>query len=159
MEPAEGDEMNPSPRRRRTARSRARPAWTDCLVGGAVITVVSCSASSPGKVSRGRPLAEARTAAFTLLAFCEWANVLNVRSETRSILSMPIWKNRWLLAGLGASVGLQAAVLYWPPLMRLFRTVHLPAGEIGRLALLGCIVVLAEEARKAIVRHRTPASG
>jgi magnesium-transporting ATPase (P-type) len=130
-----------------------RIAWL-----GAVITVVSLGFFT-WEVSRGRPLAEARTAAFTLLAFCEWANVLNVRSETRSILSMPLWKNRWLLAGLGASVGLQAAVLYWPPLMRLFRTVHLPAGEIGRLALLGCIVVLAEEVRKAILRRRRRAAG
>ncbi len=157
MEPAEGDEMTLPP----TAPDA--PLLGRALLGriawlGAVITVVSLGFFT-WEVSRGRPLAEARTAAFALLAFCEWANVLNVRSESRSIVSMPIWKNRWLLAGLGASVGLQAAVLYWPPLMRLFRTVHLPAGEIARLALLGCIVVLAEEARKAIVRHRTPASG
>jgi len=157
MEPAEGDEMTLPP----TAPDA--PLLGRALLGriawlGAVITVVSLGFFT-WEVSRGRPLAEARTAAFTLLAFCEWANVLNVRSETRSILSMPIWKNRWLLGGLAASVALQAAVLYWPPLMRLFRTVHLPAGEIGRLALLGCIVVLAEEVRKAIVRHRTPASG
>ena len=79
----------------------ARIGWL-----GLVITAVTLGYFA-WEVSRGRPLPEARTAAFTLLAFCEWANVLNVRSETRSVLSSPVWKNRWLLGGLAASVALQ----------------------------------------------------
>jgi hypothetical protein len=51
-------------------------------------------------------------------------------------------------------VALQAAVLHWPPLMRLFHTVHLPASEIALLALLGTVVIWSEEARKALVRWR-----
>ena len=152
MEPAEGDEMSHPP------NAPGAPLLGRALLArigwlGLVITVITLGYFA-WEVSRGRPLPEARTAAFTLLAFCEWANVLNVRSETRSILSTPVWKNRWLLGGLAASVALQAAVLYWPPLMRLFRTVQLPAREIALLALLGCGVVVAEEARKAMVRFR-----
>jgi magnesium-transporting ATPase (P-type) len=155
MEPAEGDEMARPP----TAPDApllgrallARIGWL-----GAVITGITLGYFA-WEVSRGRPLPEARTAAFTLLAFCEWANVLNIRSETRSVISTPIWKNRWLLGGLAASIALQAAVLTWPPLMRLFRTVHLPASEIALLALLGSVVVVAEEARKAVARRRSRA--
>jgi magnesium-transporting ATPase (P-type) len=148
MEPAEGDEMERPP---------VRP--TDPLVGGVLVARLAwlgivISALTLGTfawdLARGTPLPQARTAAFTLLALCEWANVMNVRSETRSAFSRAPWRNPWLLAGILASVALQAAVLYWPPLMRLFYTVHLPAAELVRLALLASVVLWAEEARKAV---------
>jgi magnesium-transporting ATPase (P-type) len=150
MEPPEGDEMArpPTPP---TAPLLGRALLGRILWLGAVITAITLGYFS-WQVAGGRPLAETRTAAFTLLAFCEWANVLNVRSETRSVLSTPIWRNPWLLGGIAASVALQAAVLHWPPLMRLFHTVHLPASEIALLALLGTVVIWSEEARKALVR-------
>ncbi len=155
MEPAEGDEMaRPPTAPDAPLLGRAlleRIGWLGLVITGITLGYFAW------EISRGRPLPEARTAAFTLLAFCEWANVLNIRSETRSILSSPIWRNPWLLGGLLLSIALQAAVLYWPPLMRLFRTVHLQASEIALLALLGSVVVVAEEARKAFVRRRAGA--
>ena len=153
MEPPEGDEMARPP------TPPAAPLLGRALAGrilwlGAVITMISLGYFA-WEIAQGRPLAQARTAAFTLLAFCEWGNVLNIRSETRSVFSSPVWRNRWLMGGLLLSIGLQAAVLFWPPLMRLFHTVHLPASELALLALLGSIVVWAEEARKVVVRWRT----
>lgn len=41
-----------------------------------------------------------QTETFTLLAICEWFNVLNCRSETKSALSLGLLRNPWLLGGL-----------------------------------------------------------
>jgi Ca2+-transporting ATPase len=147
MEPAEGDEMRGPP---------VDPAAP--LVGGALLARILwmglvISAVTLGTfawdLARGTPLPRARTAAFTLLALCEWANVLNVRSERGSAFSRAPWSNPWLLAGLAASVTLQAAVLTWPPLMRAFHTVPLAPAELLRLVGLAAVVLAAEEGRKA----------
>jgi Ca2+-transporting ATPase len=61
-----------------------------------------------------------RTEAFTLLAICEWYNVLNCRSETASGLSASVLKNRWLVGGLLIGNLLQVAVVSWAPLNDIF---------------------------------------
>ena len=152
MEPAEGDEMSRPP------NAPSAPLLGRALLArigwlGLVITAVTLGYFA-WEVSRGRPLPEARTAAFTLLAFCEWANVLNVRSETRSVLSSPVWKNRWLLGGLAASVALPGRSSTGRPSCGSSAPCTCRRADRKLLALLGCTVVLAEEARKAIVRRR-----
>jgi Ca2+-transporting ATPase len=152
MEPPEGDEMARPPIRP-GAPLLGRGELGRLLWLGAVITAVTLGYFA-WAVGRGTPLPQVRTATFTLLAFCEWANVVNVRSATRSVFATSPWTNPWLLAGLGVSVGLQIAVLSWPPLMRLFHTVPLHPADVAILALLGSLVVWAEEARKLAVRAR-----
>jgi Ca2+-transporting ATPase len=157
MEPAEGDEMRRPPVRPSDpllgGALLARLAWMGLAISGLTLGTFAWD------LARGTPLPQARTAAFTLLALCEWANVMNVRSEQRSAFSRAPWRNPWLLAGILASVALQAAVLYWPPLMRTFHTVSLPPAELIRLAAIASAVLWAEEARKALagwLRGRRP---
>jgi Ca2+-transporting ATPase len=148
MEPAEGDEMQHPPVRPSDpligGALLARLVWMGLLISGVTL------ATFAWELARGTPLPEARTAAFTLLALCEWANVVNVRSERRSAFSRAPWRNPWLLAGVLASVALQAAVLYWPPLARMFHAVPLPAADLAFLALVASSVLWAEEARKGV---------
>ena len=59
-----------------------------------------------------------------------------------------------MLGGLGLSVLLQAAVLYWAPLASLFHAVPLDAPTLLALVLLASCVVWVEELRKAVVRRR-----
>jgi Ca2+-transporting ATPase len=53
-----------------------------------------------------------RTETFTVLAVCQWFNVLNCQSATRSVLQLGIFRNHWLLGGLALSIVLQGTVLY-----------------------------------------------
>jgi Ca2+-transporting ATPase len=110
------------------------------------------------RLGQGAPLAYAQTGTFTLLAVCEWFNVLNCRSRTRSALRHGLLRNPWLLAGLAVSVLLQGAVLYLPPLGRIFRTVPLPAWELLAIAAVGSLVLWAEEIRKLLARRRVRAA-
>ena len=67
-----------------------------------------------------------RTETFTVLAMCQWFNVLNCESATRSALRGDVLRNRWLLGGLLLSLALQVLVIYAPPMNALFHTVPLP---------------------------------
>jgi Ca2+-transporting ATPase len=100
------------------------------------------------------PAARVQTETFTLLAVCEWFNVLNCRSERKSAFSLGLFKNRWLLGGLVVGNLLQVAVVFWGPLNKVFRTVPFGMTEVIALGAVGSLVLWAEEARKRILRLR-----
>jgi len=101
---------------------------------------------------QGVPEAVLRTETFTVLAMCQWFNVLNCQSASASALGARILRNRWLLGGLSLSMLLQALVLYAPPMNALFHTVPLPLASLLPLLVLASAVLWAEEARKLWVR-------
>jgi Ca2+-transporting ATPase len=88
----------------------------------------------------------------TLLAMCQWFNVLNCQSRNQSALGPGLLRNRWLLAGLAASMILQLAVIYLPAMNALFHTVALSAPVVLLLAGLASAVLAAEELRKFLAR-------
>jgi magnesium-transporting ATPase (P-type) len=152
MEPAEGDEM----RRKPVPRD-------DALVDSAMLRRVALMALTAVTVTfgwfawrmgTGVEIAQARTETFTLLAMCQWFNVLNCQSATSSALRLGLLRNPWLLAGLSASVLLQLAVLFVPAMNTLFHTVPLPASVLLALAALASSVLWAEELRKLAGRAR-----
>jgi len=152
LEPAEGDEM------RRPPIPRDQPILTGPMFRRMALMSAAIVASTLGVfavlVAEGVPVLRARTVAFTLLAVCEWFNVLNCRSDTRSALRLDLRRNRWLAAGLLLSVALQAAVIYLEPLRRAFHTVPLSAVEVLVILGAGSLVLWVEEIRKAWARHR-----
>ncbi len=152
MEPRGGDELSRPPRAPE-APLVGRGDVIRMLVMAATIVVVTLGYFL-ALLDRGLPLAEARTGAFTLLAVCEWFNVLNCRHERRSSLRFDLLQNRWLVGGLAASNLLQAAVLYLAPLAAYFGTVPLGVRELVEVGVLGSAVLWVEEARKAFARRR-----
>jgi Ca2+-transporting ATPase len=93
-----------------------------------------------------------RSETFTLLAFCQWFNVLNCRSATQSIFGSHLFKNRWLWGGLLISIFLQMIVIYWPPLSKFFHTLPIEGKTIYHLLLLSSLVLWVEEGRKLFLR-------
>ncbi len=156
MDPADGDEMTRPPLPR-----------DDQLVDGAMLArllvlVPTTAAVVFGwylwRLGQGGGLDLVRTETFTLMAMCQWFNVLNCQSSTRSVLSFGVLRNRWLLGGVLLSVALHGLVLYWTPLAGLFHTVPLDGPTLARLSLLGGVVLVVEEARKLVARGRAPAA-
>ncbi|HEY6106335.1 MAG TPA: HAD-IC family P-type ATPase, partial [Anaeromyxobacteraceae bacterium] len=152
MEPREGDEMRRPPVRR-DEPILGGPLLRRMLMMSAVITAVTLGFFA-AQVAAGAPLDRARTATLTLLAVCEWFNLLSCRSETRSALRWGLAGNPWLFGGVAASLGLQALVIWWPPLGRLFHTVPLSPAEVGVVVAAGSSVLWVEEIRKALARRR-----
>jgi Ca2+-transporting ATPase len=152
MEPPEGDEM------RRRPISLGEPLLTRALLTRIGFMVSAIVISTLGwfiaRISTGVPEAQVRTETFTLLAICEWFNVLNCRSERNSAITVGVLKNPWLLGGLVIGNLLQVAVIFWSPLGRVFHTVPFGLKEVVALGVVGSLVLWVEELRKLIVRLR-----
>jgi len=152
MEPAEGDEMARPP------TAPAEPLLDRLVVTRvAVMTPAIVIATLGWFLARGAmgvPEAQVRTETFTLLAVCEWFNVLNCRSERRSAFSLGLLRNRWLLGGLLLGNALQAAVVFWAPLGRIFYTVPISLPAVLGLGAVGSLVLWVEELRKLVARRR-----
>jgi magnesium-transporting ATPase (P-type) len=155
MEPAEGDEMTAPPVR------RADRLISAGMMGRIVWMTAAISASTIGwfayRLSGGVPFPVAQTEAFTVLAVCEWFNVLNCRSASQSAFRHGLLRNRWLLGGLVLANLLQIAVVFARPLGRLFHTVPIDLGQVIMIGLVASPVLWIEELRKAIARRRQSA--
>ena len=152
MDPPGGDEMRRQPvARDERLVDRTMLARVLLMAGAAVAATFGWFA---WRIGQGVALDIVRTETFTVLAMCQWFNVLNCQSASRSALRLGVLKNPWLLGGLSLSVLLQALVLYAPPMNTLFHTVALPAASLLPLLAVASIVLWAEELRKAVRRWR-----
>ncbi len=152
MDPPDGDEMRRAPVPRNDRLLSGEMLWRVALM-----TPVIALATFGWFVWRqagGMPYEMVRTETFTVLAVCQWFNVLNCQSATRSALQFGILRNPWLLGGLSLSIVLQGAVLYWPPLNELFHTVPIPLSDLLPIVVVASLVLWTEEARKLFVRLR-----
>ncbi len=152
MEPAEGDEMQQPPIRP-SVQLLGDGLLQRMFLMSATISLVTFGYFAIG-LRLGLPFDRVRTGTFTLLAVCEWFNLLNCRSERRSVFANPLHRNPWLLGGLAISVLLQLAVIYWEPLGRAFRTVPLPPVDLAVVVAAGSVVLWTEEVRKRVVAVR-----
>jgi Ca2+-transporting ATPase len=152
MDPAEGDEMT-----RRPIASR-EPLLTRALVKRAAFMISAMAASTLGwfalRSATGVPEVLVRTETFTVLAICQWFNVLNCRSEWRSGLSFSLFRNPWVVGGLLAGNVLHVLVVFWQPLGAVFHTVPIAGEQVLQLALVGSLVLWVEELRKLVIRRR-----
>ncbi len=155
MEPAEGDEMR---RRPLSAREPLLPRDALFRLLGMTLAIAATTLGwFAARSAAGVPEAQLRTETFTLLAVCEWFNVLNCRSALRSALSLEIFRNRWLVAGIALANALQLAVVFWRPLGEFFYTVPLDLALCAELGVAGSAVLWLEEARKLWARRRLSA--
>jgi magnesium-transporting ATPase (P-type) len=119
----------------------------------AAVTVAACFGWFAWRLGGGADVTVVRTETFTLLAMCQWFNVLNCQSVTRTSLGPALLRNQWLLGGLALSVALQLSVLYVPVMNATLHTVPLPGPTLLLLAGLASSVLWAEELRKLFARR------
>ncbi|WP_332877416.1 cation-translocating P-type ATPase [Massilia sp. S19_KUP03_FR1] len=152
MDPADGDEMHRPPVARNDPLIDRAMLWRIAVMMPAAVAVTF--SWFLWRHTSGIPFDLVRTETFTVLVLCQWFNVINCESATRSALRFGILRNPWLAAGLVLSLALHAAVLYWPPLGRLFHTVPIPAADLLTLLAVASCVLWAEELRKCWARAR-----
>lgn len=152
MEPPEADGM------KRPPVPADEPLVNAALLGRMALLVPASVAVTFGfyhwRLGSGLPFALVQSETFTVLAVCQWFNVLNCRSARASVFGRGVLRNLWLVAGLLLANALQLAVIYTEPLNRLFHTVPIPPGDALLIGLVASLVLWAEEARKAWVRRR-----
>ncbi|HEX6939387.1 MAG TPA: cation-translocating P-type ATPase [Longimicrobiales bacterium] len=168
MSPADPAQMRRPPRPPREPVIH-RPMWI--LIGTVGVVIMSgmllvLDAYLPGGLFRfmgpgGDPGAEiryARTAAFTTLLMFELFDVFNCLSQTESILHSRVHRHPWLLGAVALSLGLQVAVVYWPPLQPAFDTVPLaPVDWLFATGVAASVIVAVEVLKRTPLVRSGPA--
>jgi Ca2+-transporting ATPase len=90
-----------------------------------------------------------QTMVFTAITVAQMGHVLVIRSETVPLWRLGLRSNLAVSAAVGLTLALQLAVIYLPPLQRLFHTQPLSAAELALSCSAALIVMLAVEAEKA----------
>lgn len=98
-------------------------------------------------------IALARTLTLVTLAMFQWFNAFNCRSENKSIFTIGIFSNFWLIMASITVFLLQLLVLYTPFMQKIFRTVPLSLHHWGYAVGVSCSVLIMEEIRKCIARR------
>jgi len=107
-----------------------------------IFTLIIFNAYLPSGIEK------ARTGAFTVMAFTQLFNVLNMRSLKRSIFKIGLFSNKFIVASLIASVFLLAMVLYVPFFQGVFQFVHLGLLEILTIIIFSSSVLWLGELYK-----------
>jgi P-type Ca2+ transporter type 2C len=94
-----------------------------------------------------------QTMLFTVLALSQLGHVLAIRSERESLIRQGLWSNAALFVVVLATVGLQLATIYAPPLNAIFKTQPLSTPELIFCLLLSAVVFVAVELEKWLVRR------
>jgi magnesium-transporting ATPase (P-type) len=150
MDPPDGEEMKRTPVLRNDRLLDGEMLWRVAFL--VPMAVAATFGWFVWRQAEAIPYEMVRTETFTVLAVCQWFNVLNCQSATRSALQFGIFRNHWLLGGLALSIVLQGAVLYWQPLNELFHTVPIPTADLLPIVAVASLVLWTEELRKLLVR-------
>jgi P-type Ca2+ transporter type 2C len=115
-------------------------------------------------VESGTPVVHARNELLLLMVLMQNVDAFNARSETRSVLTIPLSDNPLLAAGVAAALLLHVAAMYLSPLQRLLGIAPLTATEwiVMPLVALTLLAVMelhkwrwAARTRSAVVRAGT----
>lgn len=155
MEPPEGDEL------RRPPGKLDEPLITPSLFRRMMLLAPTMALSTLGyfvwQLSTGAPFREVQTETFTVLAVCQWFNVLNCRSSWQSVFQQNPLKNPWLVGGLLVGNVMHMGVIFIPVLNDIFHTTPIPWDKVLLIGLVASPVLWVEELRKFFLRRRNNA--
>jgi Ca2+-transporting ATPase len=89
-----------------------------------------------------------QTVVFTVLTFCQLAQVLVIRSDHESLFSIGLFSNLSVLGSVLLTIGLQLMVIYTPYFNGVFHTTPLTVEELSVCFTLPLIVLFAVETEK-----------
>ena len=148
FEPAEQDIM------RRPPRPPTRPILTGVLVRRIVIVGAIMLAGAFGlfewSISQGASLDHARTVAVNAFVAMEIGYLFNCRALNRSLLSVGLFTNRLLLAGVAGTIALQLAFTYLPIMNAAFQSAPLTWSDWVAVVVLGVAIYLVVGTEKWI---------
>lgn len=93
------------------------------------------------------------TMTFAGIVVAQVGNVFACRTNKVSIFKTNLRNNKWIWIGIASQISVLSLIIYVPFLQRFFGTTALGWAEWSFLALLGFIVILAEEIRKWFARR------
>ncbi len=102
--------------------------------------------------NRGLSIEEARTAAVGVLVIGELLYLFNCRSLSRSMFSLGLFSNRWLIFGVFSMIGLQMLFTYAPAMNHFFHSAPISLEAWMRIFIIGLVIHVIVEIEKWIRR-------
>jgi Ca2+-transporting ATPase len=93
------------------------------------------------------------TMTFAGIVVAQVGNVLACRTHKISIFKTSPRSNRWIWLGIISQISILSVLIYVPFVQPFFGTIAIGPTEWAFLALLACIVIVAEEGRKWLARR------
>lgn len=128
----------------RLPRDRNQPIITKPLILRILIVSVVMTGSAfflfEWETMRGSGIDIARTVIVNVVVVCDIFYLLNCRSLKKSIISMGIFSNLWLVFGVISMIIVQLAFTYLPIFNRLFSSVPLPLESWIGIILAGLLI-------------------
>lgn len=103
------------------------------------------------ELSIGTTEIKARTMAFTAFVMFQMFNAFNCRSEDKSLFSLGLLTNKYVITAVLGAVIVQATVVHTTLLQGIFKTVALTAFDWGLIILIASTAFLADEIRKRLM--------
>ncbi|SHI88586.1 Ca2+-transporting ATPase [Clostridium amylolyticum] len=113
-------------------------------------------ALAPG-VLKGDGLRHAQTMAFIVLSVSQLVHSLNLRSETKSIFTVGLFTNKYLLGAIAAGIFLQDIVITVPFLAKVFNVNDLIMNDWLIVSALAIVPLIANEIIKIFKRAKAKA--
>jgi len=165
-EPAEAGVMQEPPRRRDEhvitfALLRRAYAWLGLLQATVAMLAFFVAHAAAGYAGSWLELPDegalhraATSAVLATVVATQIGNLLAQRTQTVSILRIGLRGNPLILVGIAVAVALLLAILYLPPLQRIFGTAPIAPASWLFAALCAPLLLVADELRKLWVRRR-----
>ncbi|MDC0088508.1 cation-translocating P-type ATPase C-terminal domain-containing protein [Porticoccaceae bacterium] len=150
MEPGEGDEMQKPPRR--PSEALFNPLMIKRVLLSALVVGATSFCCFAYLIYLGWGEISARNSTLLLMVLFENIQVLNSRSESRSILRHPLWTNPTLIVATLAAQGIHIASMYWPVMQRVLSTTPVTLAHWSSLLLAACSILLVIELDKLLTR-------
>jgi magnesium-transporting ATPase (P-type) len=151
FERGRGDELRQLP------RPAHEPIFNALMLQRGLLAGLWMSALSLGLfvflLEAGWPIEQVRNSLLLLMVLLQNIDAINARSETTSILQLPLRNNPLLLAGVCIALGLHVAAMHWPWLQAIIDVRPPGAGEWVVLPLLAVTLFGVMEAQKFLRRR------
>jgi len=135
FEPKEPDIMRRAPRDPKTPILDATLILRICIVG--LIMLIGAFGSFEWALGQGFSDEAARTVAVNVFVMVELCYLFNCRSLTKSMFTLGLFTNRWIVVGVTAMVTLQLTFTYVPLMNYLFHTAPIGGDAWWRILLTG----------------------
>ena len=140
----------------RRERILTRARFLRILLSSAVMAAgtIAVLVWGPGPEPRLDQPTAAGTMAFATFVFFQAFNLLNVRSDTRSVFSAATFENRWTFIATGSVVVLLVLVVEMDALHGVFTTIDLTSWQWLTAFAIGSTILWVSEVVKAGLRWR-----
>jgi Ca2+-transporting ATPase len=148
FEPNTGEELLRPPRSKRTNLLYEGMVWRIITISVFMaLTLVPLFAWCVARM----PLIEARTILFTADAVFQWVLVFCFRSDQKTLLTLGLFRNKWLILAVGFGIVLQLCVNYFQQIHPWLHIITLQPDQWALVFLPAALLFIATLARKFLL--------